>query len=416
MRHIAIVGSGPSGLYCAEALLKLNPETRIDVIDRLPTPFGLVRSGVAADHQSTKNISRLFEKTLARPEVGYFGGVELERDLTLDELREFYDVVVIATGAALDRRLGIPGETLPGIFTSGKFVGWYNHHPDHADVELGAVHTAVVIGTGNVALDVARILAKTEAEFAGSDLDPDVVAHLEASGVRRIHIIGRSPAAVMKFTKVELTEFGELERARPVLGAGGADLEALDSGVPLILKTITSKEYGPREVEIVFEFGLKPVAFEGGERLEGVRFATADGSEVVREAQLAVTCIGYSSHGHGLELDGGKLRNDDGLIEPGLYVVGWAKRGPSGTVGTNRVEALAVAKKIDGEIVVGDRAGAQGLGALLASRGVSPADYAAWRRIDESEIGRAAAGRVRRKWRSLAELYEATKPVPQTTA
>jgi ferredoxin--NADP+ reductase len=197
-----------------------------------------------------------------------------------------------------------------------------------------------------------------------------------------------------------------------VLGAGGADLESLDSGVPLILKTITSKDYGPRAVEIVFEFGLKPVAFEGGERLEGVRFATADGTEVVREAQLAVTCIGYSSHGHGLELDGGKLRNDDGLIEPGLYVVGWAKRGPSGTVGTNRVEALAVAKKIDAELTAAGRPGAAGLSELLASRGIEPADYAAWRRIDESEIGRAAEGRVRRKWRSLIELQDAAKGVP----
>jgi len=408
LRHVAIVGSGPSGCYCAEALLRAAPDCRVDIIDRLPTPFGLVRFGVAPDHQATKGVARLLDRVLAKPEVGFFGGVKLERDVTLDELRALYDAVVVATGAPVDRRLGIRGEDLPGVFASGRFVGWYNHHPDHAELDLGAVRTAVVIGSGNVALDVARILVKSESEFHGSDLDVADAGTLAASGIERVYVIGRSPASAMKFTEAELLEFGELERAYPRLGAG-TDLGAGDGKAVAALKSVTQRVYASAPIEIVFEFGWTPVAFEGRDRLEAVRFTDSSGAQARRPAQLAVTCIGYETRGHGLRVERGALANVDGLISEGLYVVGWAKRGPSGTIPANRTEAHAVAKRIAAEVTDGGRSGSAGLAAILAPRAVRSVDHAAWRRIDASEIARAEETRSRRKWRSLDELFAASE-------
>ena len=411
MRHVVIVGSGPSGCYLAEALLRAAKDWRIDIIDRLPTPFGLVRFGVAPDHQTTKAITRLLDRVLAKSEVSFFGGIELDRDVSLDELRALYDAVVIATGAALDRRLNIPGEERDGVLTSGRFVGWYNHHPDHADLDLSPVEAAVVIGNGNVALDVARMLAKSEAEFAGSDLDPEVARTLAASGLRRIHIVGRRAAEAMKFSEQELSELGDLQRARPRLAVLG-ELAGLSGKPAETLRAVCARTYEGERIEIVFHFGLAPVAFEGATRLEAVRFRAADGGDVVLPAQLAVTCIGYETLGHGLAVEGGSLRNDDGCIEDGLYVVGWAKRGPSGTIPTNRAEALVLAKKIVAEAGTSEKPGGPGLAALLQARALFRIDYGAWRRIDASEIARADASRSRRKWRSLAELHAAAKLPP----
>jgi ferredoxin--NADP+ reductase len=402
-------------MYCAEALLRGGPDVRVDVIDRLPTPFGLVRSGVAPDHQSTKGVARLLDRTLAKPEVGFFGGVELGRDVTLAELRDIYDAVVIATGASRDRALGVPGEALPGVVSSGRFVGWYNHHPDHADIELRDVRTAIAIGSGNVALDVARILAKRDDEFAGSDLAPEVFATLATASIERVHIVGRSPAGNMKFTEAELLEFGELARAYPTLGAGG-DLDGLDGKVPAALQAIVAAADARKAIEIRFEFGLVPVAFEGTGRLERVRFRAADGSETVRAADLAVTCIGYEAHDGELALENGALRNADGKIDAGLYAVGWAKRGPSGTIPTNRTEAQVVAKTVLAETSASAKPGRAALDALLRSRGVAHVDYDGWRRIDTSEIERSEEARARRKWRTHDELRAAAARVAAITS
>ncbi|MBD5604059.1 MAG: FAD-dependent oxidoreductase [Candidatus Eremiobacteraeota bacterium] len=407
MRSVAIVGSGPAGLYCAEALLKASPDVRVDVIDRLPTPFGLVRSGVAPDHQSTKGVARLLDRVLAKPDVAFFGGVELGRDVSLDELRAAYDAVAIATGAACDRTLGIPGESLPGVYASGRFVGWYNHHPDHADVDLAGVRTAIAIGAGNVALDVARILAKTPDEFAGSDLAPEVSAALAAATLERIRIVGRRAATAMKFTAGELLELRDLARAKTELGAG-TRIEDLDGAAGTALAEVVAAADETKPLSLVFDFGLVPVAFEGDGRLERVRFRAADGTDRVIDAQLAVTCVGYETHGHDLERDAGALRNVDGRIDAALYAVGWAKRGPSGTIPTNRSEAQLVAKTIVADF--GDASRNDGrarLTALLARRGVAYVGYDAWRRIDLSEIARSGDARVRRKWRSHDALHAA---------
>ena len=409
VRAIAIVGSGPAGVYCAEALLRFAPDSRIDIIDRLPTPFGLVRSGVAPDHQATKGVARMLDRVLAKPDVAFYGGVELGRDLDLGELRAAYDVVVLATGAGVDRALGIAGETLPGVYASGTFVGWYNHHPDRSHIDLAGVETAVVIGSGNVALDVARLLVKSDAEFAGSDLAPDVSASFAASEISRVYVVGRSPAEDMKFTSAEVLELAGLVRARPSLGYGG-QLGALDGKAAVALHAVVAGADARKPVEIVFEFGLTPIAFEGNGRLERVRFAAADGREVVRAARLAVTCIGYESHGHALERANGALRNVDGRIDAGLYAVGWAKRGPSGTIPTNRAEAQLVAKTILAQTSDATaKPGSAALVATLAARTARYVDYAAWRRIDASEVERASGGRARHKWRTLDELHAAAR-------
>src|SRR5271157_3315859 len=217
MLHIAIIGSGPAGCYLADQLLLPLPDASIDILERLPAPFGLIRYGVAPDHQGTKAVTRVLDRVLSRERVNFFGNVEVGRDVRLDELMPLYDAVVLATGATRDRKLGIPGEELPGVVGSGAFTGWYNGHPDHPAPQLQDVRSAVVIGNGNVALDVARVLAKGPSEFAGSDLSPDVTAWLEAQPIENIHIVGRRSAADAKFTDHELAELGTLERARPVV-------------------------------------------------------------------------------------------------------------------------------------------------------------------------------------------------------
>ena len=385
---IAIIGSGPAGCYVAEHLLKLLPEARLDVLEKLPVPFGLIRYGVAPDHQSTKGAARVLDRTLSRDRVRFFGNVEVGRDITLDELRAMYHAVVLATGAQRDRKLGIPGEELPGVIGSGAFVGWYNGHPSRDTPHLRDVSSAVVIGNGNVALDVARILAKGPDELKGSDLPPDVSEALGSQPVRDIHIVGRRSAAEAKFNEHELEELGTLLRAKPVV-----EDDAHLAGETPVQKVLRQFAHDPRTalpVTIHFHFGLTPAAFTGDAHLEGVKFRSA-GGEVTIPAQLAVTCIGYeavpcctASPANGV------FTNDGGKIDDGLYVVGWAKRGPSGTIPTNRSEAQQVAQKIATEITGGQENPNADLVEVLHSRGVIWIDYAGWKRIEAME--RAAAG------------------------
>src|SRR5271165_3542929 len=208
MRRIAIIGSGPARCYLADHLLRLLPDASIDILERLPVPFGLVRYGVAPDHQSTKAVTRVLDRVLSRERVSFFGNVEAGRDVRLAELASMYDAVVLATGASRDRRLEIPGEDLPGVMGSGSFVGWYNGHPESPSPPIADVHSAVVIGNGNVAIDVARILGKSPAELAGSDLSPEAMSWLQAQPIETIHIVGRRSATDARFTEHELEELG----------------------------------------------------------------------------------------------------------------------------------------------------------------------------------------------------------------
>lgn len=407
MKHIAIIGSGPAGCYLADHLLRLVPDASIDVLEKLPVPFGLIRYGVAPDHQSTKGVSRLLDRVLSRDRVSFFGNVEVGRDVRLAELQDLYDAVVLATGASRDRRLGIPGEDLCGVTGSGAFVSWYNGHPDHTAPSVDGVHSAVIIGNGNVALDVARILAKGADEVAGSDLSPEVSAWLAAQPLQEIHIVGRRSAAEARFNPQELAELGTLQRAKPLFTP--ADLVG-DATVVTTLRSFASYALRETPVTIHFHFNLTPVAFVGNGQLREVQLRTANGAVKVIPAQLAVTCIGYESVACcSATPTNGIFANHEGKIADRLYVAGWAKRGPSGTIPTNRTEAQQVAAKIAQELHDAQRPGGQGLRKLLESRGSSWIDHAGWRRIDAAELAVAGEGRCRRKFTTTIEMLDVAR-------
>lgn len=403
--NIAIIGSGPAGCYLADHLLKLIPDVSIDVLEKLPVPFGLVRYGVAPDHQSTKNVARIFDRVLSRDRVTFFGNVEVGRDVKLEELLELYDAVALATGAPQDRRLGIAGEELTGVMGSGAFVGWYNGHPHSAAPNTSDVGSAVIIGNGNVALDVARILSKGREELTGSDLPEQVAAWLEAQPLADIHIVGRRSAAETKFNEHELAELGSLQRAAPRI-TNSSDLSS-DGAVAKVFRSFADAARRPTPVSIHFHFNLTPAAFVGDDRLRAVQLRSPSGSMVELPAQLAVTCIGYQSVSCcSASPEGGVFANENGKIADRLYVVGWAKRGPSGTIPTNRVEAQQVAQKIANEIEPSSRAGNGQLQRILASRGCRPVDHAGWQKINAAELGRGEASRCRGKFCSTNEMLE----------
>ncbi len=405
MRHIAIIGSGPAGCYLADQLLRTMPDASIDVLERLPVPFGLVRYGVAPDHQGTKAVARVLDRVLARDRVNFFGNVEVGRDVTLDELTSLCDAVVLATGAERDKRLGVPGEELPGVIGSGAFVGWYNGHPGHSAAQSQEVRSAVIVGNGNVAIDVARVLAKSSDELAGSDLSPEVTAWLAAQPLEAIHIVGRRSAADAKFTDHELVELGTLKRARPAV-VDPAGLTG-DSAVVRTLRRFAAEER-ESQVTINFHFNLKPHAFLGIERLRSAQLRSTDGNLIEVPAQLAIKCIGYEAVACGtVSPCQGVFMNEEGKITDRLYVVGWAKRGPSGTIPTNRSEAQQVAQRMAQEVTDSGRSGGAGLRALLRQRQLPWVDHAAWRRIDVAELGRAGPGRCRAKFNSVTEMLEA---------
>ena len=405
MKHIAIIGSGPAGCYLADQLLRLIPDASIDILEKLPVPFGLIRYGVAPDHQNTKTVARVFDRVLGRERVSFFGNVEVGRDVRLEELRSLYDAVVLATGAARDRRLGIPGEDLPGVVGSGAFVAWYNGYPHSLAPGIDGVRSAVIIGNGNVALDVARILAKGADELDGSDLSAEVTGWLSSQPLESIHVVGRRGPADAKFTDHELEELGTLQRARPVI-TDPADLSG-DTPVVKILRNFA--DAGPREgrVSISFDFRLTPTAFLGDDKLRAVQFRSHDGSMQKIPAQLAVTCIGYETLPCCAAAPvNGIFANEAGKVDERLYVVGWAKRGPSGTIPTNRVEAQQLAQKISQETDDGQRPGGVRLRKLLDERRVCRVDYAGWRRIDAAELSAAGASRCRGKISSTNEMLD----------
>ncbi len=408
MKHIAIIGSGPAGCYLADSLLRLIPDASIDIFERLPVPFGLVRYGVAPDHQGTKAVARVLDRVLSRDRVSFFGNVEVGRDLRLEELMSLYDAVALATGAARDRRLNTPGEELPGVLGSGAFSGWYNGHPDSPPPVIQDVRSAVVIGNGNVAIDVARVLAKSATELAGSDLSPEVTSWLETQPIESIHVVGRRSAADAKFTQHELAELDTLQRACPIV----QDSTALAGNGAMVetLRSFAQNKSRNASVTIYFHFNLTPIAFLGDDRLRAVQFRSGDGALSEIPAQLAITCIGYETRPCCTATPAnGVFTNEEGKIKDRLYVVGWAKRGPSGTIPTNRTEAHLVAQKIAREVPDSVRPGRAGVLPLLSQRQVCWVDYSAWRRIDAAELARASDGRCREKFTAVTKMLAAAQ-------
>lgn len=423
MRQFAVIGSGPAGFYTAEALVKAYGDTaRIDIIDRYPVPYGLIRFGVAPDHQSLKAVSKRYDQVAEGERVRFVGNVDVGTDIAVAELNSLYDAVILAIGAPHDRKLGIPGEDLPGVVGSAEFVGWYNGHPDFADLNppLGGTYAAV-IGNGNVALDCSRILSKNHHEFEGSDIVGHALDALDKSAVQTITILGRRGPHQISMTPKELGELGHLEAATPVVDGGDfPPVEADEALEPGHRKSITILRgfaaAGPdasKARRIDFDFFAKPLRIEGDGRAErlviertvldetGAARGTGETYEV--PASLVVSSIGYHTpriEGVPYDERGGKFANEGGLIRDGLYAVGWARRGPSGTIGTNRPDGYEVAEAIAAALPPGSdggKAGGEGLSALLAERGVAATDFADWRAIEAAEAAAARADSPREK-------------------
>lgn len=438
MRHIAIIGSGPAGYYTAEAAQKaFGEDVRVDVFDMLPVPYGLIRSGVAPDHQSIKGVSRRYEKTALSDNVRFVGNVAVGRDVTVAELQTLYDAVVLATGAPSDRALDLPGEHLSNVFGSAAFVGWYNGHPQFAALNPDlSGRTAVVIGMGNVALDVARILAKTPAEFAGSDIVAHAYDALQASQIERIVILGRRGPHQIMMTPKELGELGHLHRAAPhvamrALPDPGEDalLEpGLRKSVTLLREFAATPEHirAEKPIAVEFAFFAQPTALIGD--TEGrVRAITVERTVVERgravgtgdtediPADLVVACIGYrTSPIPGVPFDerAGRFANDDGRIMPGLYCVGWARRGPSGTIGTNRPDGFAVIDHVATDLAAGtlDNGGKQGragFDTLAEARGLDLVTFRDWQKIEDAELRAAREGAPREKFVDIDAMLRA---------
>ncbi len=433
MRHIAIIGSGPAGYYTAEAAQKkFGDDVRIDIIDRLPVPFGLIRFGVAPDHQSIKAVSGRYEKVALSENVRFVGNVSVGKDISINELQELYDAVVLATGAPNDRTLDIPGGDLPLVYGSAAFVGWYNGHPDFAGLspDLTGKHI-VVIGNGNVALDVARILSKTQSEFAGSDIVGHALSALETANTDTITILGRRGPHQIAMTPKELGELGHLSRACPRVDK--ADLPDVGDDAllePGVRKSVTHlREFAAipesfradKAVSIDFDFFAAPVAIEGNGKVERIVIertalddqlrSTGTGETYTLECSAIISCIGYQTppiEGVPFEHGRGRFASDEGRILPGLYCVGWARRGPSGTIGTNRPDGYSVVDLIAEDVTTGaGKEGRAGLDGLLNKRGVQVVKFSDWKKIEEAEISRARDGAPREKFVTIAEMIGA---------
>ena len=433
MRQIAIVGSGPAGYYTAEAAVKKwGDDARIDVFDKLPVPFGLIRTGVAPDHQSIKAVSRRYEKTAVGDTVRFVGNVEIGSQVSIDELANLYDAVILATGAPKDRELTIDGADTENLFGSAAFVGWYNGHPEFANIDpdLSGKH-AVVIGMGNVALDVARILAKTEGEFAGSDIVAHALDSLRCSGIETVTILGRRGPHQIMMTPKELGELLHLDRASPHVDA--ADLPPIgDDAIlePGLRKSVTllrdfaaipENIHGEKSIAIEFDFFASPMAISSsGGRITSIEVeqtkveagrAVGTGRSYSIPADILVSCIGYqTSPIEGVPFDerAGRFANDGGRILPGLYCVGWAKRGPSGTIGTNRPDGYNVIDLVADDIADSSRkTGREGFDKLAQERGIDIVTFRDWQKIEEAEIAAARDGAPREKFVDIESMIAA---------
>ena len=417
--RIAVVGSGPSGLYTVAALVASGHPLRVDVIDRLPTPYGLVRYGVAPDHATMKTVTRVLAKPFAHERVRFVGNVEVGRDIAHEELAACYDAVVYASGTERDRTLDIPGASLPGVVGAGEFVRWYNGHPDAAgtDFPLEAEQVAV-IGAGNVALDVARVLGRTAGELRDTDVPARVLAALARSSVRDVHLLIRRGPADVKFTPAELFQLSELAEVDVIVHDGGGGIDdpesAPDKRVRLNLKTLrTLAETPPRGRcrRIHLRFYSAPAEIRGMGHAEGVVVRRtgpqAAGEQFVLPAGLVLTAVGF----RGAPLDGlpfseaaGTVPNEAGRVLagpgvlPGVYVAGWLKRGPSGIIGTNRPDGAETAAAVLADVADLAVPARPDIVELLAARNRSRSDWAGWLRLEEYEGALGAAdgrGRVK---------------------
>ncbi len=442
--RVAIIGSGPSGFYAADALLNSGVAVSVSLFDRLPTPYGLVRAGVAPDHPKIKNVIKVFERIAALPACSFWGNVYIGKDIGISELRRFFDVIVFAYGAEKDRILGVPNETISGSHTATAFVGWYNGHPDYCDCSFDlSTESVVIIGQGNVALDVCRILAKPVDSLAKTDIANHALERLAESRVREIHVVGRRGPAQAKFTAVELKELMTVQNCQIVIEPSELQLDAVSgqeitmpegaharANLDVLNKMVESTCESARKT-IFFHFLLSPVEFCGDDHLTHIRFernrlegspfrttAVGMGQHVEISCGLLLKSVGY----RGVPIDGvpfnpsrGVIPTEKGLVVSaegtpcdGLYACGWIKRGPHGVIGTNKPDAAETVRTILESLPrlapCPERSDASLL-ELLTQRGIRVVSFDDWKRIDAAEIDRGkAVGKPREKFTRVADM------------
>jgi ferredoxin--NADP+ reductase len=448
--QIAVVGSGPSGFYAAESLLKSGAPVRVCMLERLPVPYGLVRSGVAPDHAKLKQVIDVYARIAEMPGYEYYGNVRVGHDVSIDELREAFHAVILACGAESDKSLGIDGESLPGSHTATEFVGWYNGHPDFRDRLFDLSHErAVIIGQGNVAADVARILAKSPAELEHTDIAEHALKALRTSRISEIHVIGRRGPAQAKFTSKELKEFGELEACDAALDPAELALneasraELTDPGnagakrVFEIFSGFAARSAGNAPRRVVFTFLKSPVRIEGDGRVRRIvlehnslsgapmnQSARGTGTFVSIDTGLVFRSIGYRGvpmPGVPFDSRSGTIPHADGRVVadgrpvPQIYVAGWIKRGPTGIIGTNRADSVATVASLVTDLpklsAAGRKSGFESLCSILKGRHVRPVNFADWKRIDAAEVARGAkCGKPREKYTCVSDMLAVLEP------
>jgi len=401
-KSVAIVGSGPSGCYLAQALLKASPGLRVDLLDSLPVPYGLVRYGVAPDHQGTKAVTRQFERLFERQGARFIGNVIVGKDISLEDLRTAYDAVVLAVGLSADRRLGIPGEELEGVVGAGALTRALYEHPDADPLPALGPHV-IIMGNGNVAIDLLRLLAKTPDELAGSDLGPAPSDWLARSGISDIEIIGRSPAAQAKFDPVMVKELAKLSGVTiRVLEAGASeDPEAVKKIEAL--RSIDGHGSGPRR--LTFRFGLTPIALEGKHgRVTEAHFRSAKGDLVALPCSAFLKAIGFETDGvlRREALIEGALDAANGVLAPGFYATGWFRRGPRGTIPENRADAQHLAARILADL--NDQPSTSQKPGTVQLNGHAVVGYEGWKKIDAAETSNPPENRCRVKISTRAEM------------
>ena len=402
---VAIVGAGPAGYFAAQALQNLQSDElsfSIDIIERLPTPWGLVRSGVAPDHPKIKTVAKVFEKVATAGNVRLFANVELGKDLSIEDLKSAYDAVIIATGSSLGKKLGIQGEDLPGSMSAATFVPWYNAHPDFKDENVDlSTSTAVVIGAGNVAMDVARMLALDPAELEPTDTADHAIDVFKASAVRTVVISARRGAEHAAFTSPELRELPKLEHTNVIIEKRDIDEAIVRAGENIekdvksnldAMALIADQVPAGHERTMKFQFLATPKEIRGNGKVEEIVFTkTGSDEEFSIPCGLVITAIGYEADPlEGIPYERGKVVNTDGRVGDNLYVVGWAKRGPSGVIGTNKSDSTDVMKLLVEDLK--DPKNTSDITEFLGSAVVVTQSH--WEAINAAEV---AAGESRNK-------------------
>jgi ferredoxin/flavodoxin---NADP+ reductase len=429
--RVAVIGGGPSGFYAAEALLRSGQSVDVDMFERLPVPYGLVRFGVAPDHPKLKQVTRIFDRIAEMPGFRFFGGVEIGERPSISALRSCYHALIFATGAHLSRRMDVSGEGLPGSYQAGDFVAWYNGHPDfrHCEFDLDT-ERAVIIGHGNVALDVARMLAKTPDELRHTDIAAHALDALAASHVREVYLVGRRGPDQTRFAAKELQEFEELADCDPLVElegfpepSSGPDPDTEAEAVLTLLRAFSTRPVAKRR-RCVFLFGLTPLGIEGDGHVQRILFnQRQEDAQAISSKNVAVDCgLVFSSIGRraapvsGIPYDeargihaniGGRLAAD-GRALPGLYVCGWGKRGPQGTIGTNRACSVETVANVLADLPQLDEPPLHP--DSLSGRTSIPryVDYPAWGRIDAEEVARGRPkGKPREKFIAIDEMFAA---------